>query len=457
MPGAMVKTDKSSAEEILEYQPDAVEIEEKPVAGKVRWVLYLILATLIALVVGAFVFHVDRIIIAEGRLITTSPTMVVQPLNAAVIRSIDIQVGDIVKEGQILATLDSTFTSADLNRLERQRQTLSVQLRRIKAELNNTSFTALGEEGEDGRLQEHLFRQRKIVLERRKQMSDDKRAALNAQRALNQVKRNGLEKEQKLLRDVEGTTAKMSQTGSEHRLRLLETQKARVQASNEIENLAAEEQVLIYQLRQVESEWRQFLEERTSQLMEEEVGLYSELEKLNEEINKAIRLQELVSLRAPRQGIVLNIAERSVGSILQQAEQFITLVPLDSIIEVEAKVQSRDIARIRVGDQVRVKLDAFPFQRHDTLSGEVRIISEDSFQHNSGPQVDPRISGQDPGAAFYRTRIRLLSTHLRNVPQGFRLMPGMKVRAEIKVGKRRIISYFLYPIIRALDESLREP
>ncbi len=443
-------------EEVLEYQPDAVEIEERPVSGKVRWVLYLLLATLIAIIIGAIVFKVDRIVVGEGKLITTSPTIVVQPLNTAIIRSIEVQVGDVVAEGQLLATLDSTFASADLSQLSRQRLILEVQIRRIRAELEKKSFSALMEEGEDGRLQEQLFNQRHIILERNRRMYDDKAAALEARILLNRVQRQGKEQQVKLLRDVEGTTARLPQNGPDYRLRLLEAQKARHQASSDIDNLLADQQVTRKELRQVKSEWQRFIEERSGELMEQEVTLRNELEKVVEEINKARRLHDLVSLRAPQQGVVLIMAERSVGSIIQQAEPFVTMVPLDSAIEVEVHVPSRDIARIRLSDPVRVKLDAFPFQRHGTLPGEVRVISEDSFATDKTGMVSPAVSEKEQVPAFYRTRIHLLSSNLRSVPAGFRLMPGMKVRAEIKVGKRRVISYFLYPIIRALDESLRE-
>lgn len=449
---------KKAEADIIEYQPDAVEIEEKPVAGKVRWVLYLILGTIVAVIIGAVIFQVDRIIVAEGKLITTSPTIVVQSLNTAIVRSIEAEVGDVVQEGQLLATLDSTFAKADLSQLERQRLSLDVQIRRIQAELLNKPFVASADEGEDGRLQELLFRQRKVILKRTRQLSNDKKAALESKRALNHVKRQGHERQVKLHRDVEGTTALLPQNDNEYRLRLLEAQRARFLTNDEIENLKAEEQVIINELNQVESEWQQFIEERSGELMEQEVQLRNELEKVTEEINKAERLHELVSLRAPQRGIVLNMAQLSVGSILQQAEPFITLVPINSKIEVEVNVKSKDIARIRVADPVRIKLDAFPFQRHDTLQGEIRVISEDAFQQNNFPKAEANTkTAGDEESAFYRARVRLLTKKLRNVPEGFRLMPGMNVRAEIKVGKRRVISYFLYPVIRALDESLREP
>ncbi len=453
---AMKGNGKRTNYEVLRYQPDAVEIEERPVSGKVRWVLYLILTTLIAVVVGAIFFRVDRIVVAQGKLITTAPTIVIQPLNTAIIRSIEVQVGDIVEEGQLLATLDSTFASADLTRLSRQHQTLGVQLRRIRAELENKPFGALPTEGEDGRLQENLFNQRKKIFYRNMQMKDEKIGALQAKRSLISVKKAGKQKQHKLLRDVEGATARLPQNGVDYRLKLLEAQKSRTLIGNDIENLDAEEKLILGELKQVESEWLHFIDDRQGELMEQEVQLRSEHEKITEEINKAKRLHELVSLRASQKGIVLNMAKRSVGSIVQQAEPFITLVPLNSEIEAEVNIFSKDIARIRISDPVRVKLDAFPFQRHDTLPGEVRVISEDSFQEDNLKQQGDATQPEEK-SGFYRTRIRLLSQQLKNVPVEFRLMPGMKVRAEIKVGKRKVISYFLYPVIRALDESFREP
>ena len=449
---------KKLSEDVLEYQPDAVEIEERPVPGKIRWVLYLILGSLIAVVVGSVIFQVDRIVVAEGELITTSPTIVVQPLSTAVVRSINVQIGDTVEKGQILITLDPTFASADLSQLTKQNLTLGVQIRRIKAELSNKPFSPTSEEGEDGLLQEQVLRQRKLIFSKNKQTTEDKSTALEAKLALNTVQRQGQEQQLKLLRDVEGTAAKLPQNGAEYRLKLLDIQKTKGQAANSIDSLQAEEQVTRNELKQVQSEWQRFVEERNGELLEQEVKLRTELEKVLEELNKAKRMHELVSLRAPEKGIVLKMAKRSVGSIIQAAEPFITLVPSDSTIEVEVEVETRDIGRIRTGDAVRVKLDAFPFQRHDTLPGIVRIISEDAHQRNNNPEAMLDVSPDDkPATAFYKTRVNLLATTLRNVQTGFRLMPGMKVRAEIKVGQRSVISYFLYPIIRAFDESLREP
>ncbi len=443
--------------EVLQYHPDAVEIEQRPVAGKIRWVLYLILGSIVLTVVGMIVFKVDRFVVAQGRLITTSPIIVVQSLNTAVVRSINVQVGDVVDKNQVLVTLDPTFTSADLSQLSNEILSHNVQIRRIEAELQGKPFAARPEEGKDGKLQEQVFNQRKMILDRNKLLAEDKIAALKSKLIENATQRQGLEKQLKLLRDAEGIMAMRPQTDNEFRLKLLDAQKARTIAASEIENLKANELVTQNELKQAEADWQRFVVERNGQLMEQEVQLRNELEKDQEESNKAQRMHDLVLLRSPQKGVVLKIADRSVGSVIQPADPFVTLVPLNSGIEAEVDVLAKDIGRVRAGDSVRIKLDAFPFQRHGTLPGKVRVISDDAY--SIPKQMGEKDSGSDQKGedAFYRTRITLLSKTLRDVPSGFRLMPGMKVRAEIKIGKRSVISYFLYPIIRALDESMREP
>jgi hemolysin D len=139
------------------------------------------------------------------------------------------------------------------------------------------------------------------------------------------------------------------------------------------------------------------------------------------------------------------VAQRSVGSVLREAEPLFTLVPIDVPIEAEVSIDARDIGLVRADAPARIKLDAYPFQKHGTLEGTVRTITEDSFTEKESAQ------------AFYRARVTLTSTTLRSVQDSYRLIPGMTVSAEIKSGERSVLSYFLYPLIRGLDESIREP
>ena len=162
--------------------------------------------------------------------------------------------------------------------------------------------------------------------------------------------------------------------------------------------------------------------------------------------DKQARLLEYVHLRAPCNAIVHEVAPFSPGSAVREAESLITLIPLEGDIELEAELRPEDIGKVKPGAQAKVKLTAWPFQKHGTLNGVVRNISEDTLEKNmGGTQV-----------SYYRVRLTI-SGKLRGVKDNFRLIPGMETQCEIKCGRRRVIEYVLYPLIKALDETAREP
>jgi HlyD family secretion protein len=170
-------------------------------------------------------------------------------------------------------------------------------------------------------------------------------------------------------------------------------------------------------------------------------------EEVNEQLAKAERRSELVTLSAPADAIVLEIGKKSVGSVVQGAETLFVLVPLDAPLEAEVEVSPSDVGEIRVGDTARIKIDAYPFQKHGTIQAEVANVSADAFSRQSA------LGGP---ASHYLARLNLTDTVLQHLPSPTRLLPGMTLTAEIITGKRTVISYFLYPVIRVLDESLRE-
>ena len=170
------------------------------------------------------------------------------------------------------------------------------------------------------------------------------------------------------------------------------------------------------------------------------------LASIRKEYDKQARLLEYVHLRAPCNAIVHEVAPFSPGSAVREAESLITLVPLEGDIELEAELRPEDIGKVKVGAKAKIKLTAWPFQKHGTLDGMVRNISEDTLEKN--------VSGVP--MKYYRARVTV-SGRLKGVKNDFRLIPGMETQCEIKCGRRRVIEYVLYPLIKALDETAREP
>lgn len=184
-------------------------------------------------------------------------------------------------------------------------------------------------------------------------------------------------------------------------------------------------------------------------MMEDMLSTSRDRNIVSEQLQKADKRRKLVTLNSPSDAVVLDIAKLSRGSVVQGGGAFFTLVPLGTELEAEVQIDSMDVGYVKLGDRSRLKLDAYPFQRHGVLNGEVRVVSEDSFRREaeSGQGVD----------AYYQSRISLGDMRLEKMPEHARLLPGMTLTAEIVVGKRSVISYLLWPLTKTLDESMQEP
>jgi hemolysin D len=176
-------------------------------------------------------------------------------------------------------------------------------------------------------------------------------------------------------------------------------------------------------------------------------------------LNKAQLHQQLVELRADRDATVLTVAKVSVGSVLSSGQEFITLVPADSPLEVEANISARDNGFVHVGDPVSIKFDTFPYTQYGLAYGTVRTISADSFsaQDEARTQSGSVPMSQNSGELFYRARVAIDRVAMRNTPEGFKIMPGMSVTADVKVGKRTVLRYLMSRVMPVVSEGMREP
>lgn len=413
---------------------------------------YMVVALFLMLLLLGSVLKVDVVVAAHGRLVPDGPPIVMQPLERAVIREIHVKVGDTVHKGDVLATLDATFTEADSASLTAQQNALRAQIQRVEAELEETPLTS-GRGTKDELLQLKLFTQRQAQYNSRldgfdAEISLDRTAI----RAANDS-RTTLSHQLDIARQIEAMRGELFKGNTGSKLSYLEAQAARMGAEKEFQAQTNKSTELQQTLKSAEAERQTFVDSWRRELLEDLAKARSDYSKVTENLTKATRLNDLVALTAPQDGIVLDIAKRSVGSVLHEAEPLITLVPLNTPLIAEVMISSADVGYTKPGDEVVVKVDAFPFERHGALDGKLRSIGEDSF--SSAASVPGAATAV--GGAFHRSEVSLTATDLRNLPEGTHLIPGMTATAEIKVGSRSVLSYFLYPLSRNLSESFREP
>ena len=123
----------------------------------------------------------DRIVTAPGKLITTNPNLVVQPLETSVIRDIRVAVGDVVHKGEVLAALDPTFSQSDVSELRERIAALDSEINRLEAELNNRDFTASPGATPNDLLQARLFAERKSYYDASLRKLDEQIARIRSQ------------------------------------------------------------------------------------------------------------------------------------------------------------------------------------------------------------------------------------------------------------------------------------
>ncbi len=437
---------------IAEFQSDAVELEERVPPRIARLTLYGVTALIGCALLWASIAEIDEVVIAPGKLVTTKPTIIVQPLETSIIRSIDVATGDVVHAGQTLATLDATFSQSDVEQQRAKFAALDAQVKRIEAELSVTDYAATAGNSSDERLQVELFAQRHAFYLAQVQNFDQQIAGQAAAIDSSKDQEKILVSRRDNLAQIEDVRAILYKQETGSLLNLLGSRDARLDVDANLAQMRGKAAEAQHSMAKLQADRQAFIEDFRRASMEQLVELRSQRDTTGEELKKMELRRNMVALVAPADAVVLDLAQRSIGSVVREAEPIVTLVPLNVPLEAEVSINSRDIARVSTQESVRIKLDAYPFQKFGTASGSIRTISRDAFTPNAqegatGPTAAP----------FFKARVLLEDTRLRTSSEPVRLLPGMTVTAEIKVGRRTVISYFLYPLIRGLDDSIREP
>ncbi|MBP2294272.1 HlyD family type I secretion periplasmic adaptor subunit [Azospirillum rugosum] len=440
--------DRFAEQAINDFQGETAEITGRADPIAARAMVWALTGMLVVFITMASVMKLDRVVSAQGRVVSQAPTIVVQPLETSIIRSLNVRVGQTVKRGQVLATLDPTFSSADVAQLERQMAKLSAEIARLKAEAKNTPFAAGGDDP-DMVLQESIWRFRQAEYAAKLVNFDQRLATLQTTVKNNQTDAEHYRSRLKIVGEIETMrrTLEKNQTGS--RLNSLIASDTRVETERNLGNSENTIRTATHDMEALRAEREVYIQQWRSTLLTDLSTRQVDLERVREELAKAQKRRDLVELRAVDDAVVLEVGKYSVGSVVEQAQPVYTLVPLNAKLEVEAEIAGIDQGFVKPGDPVQVKLDAYRYVEHGMAKGVVKTISEDSFTKREDQTQMAR--------PFFRARIELTDVTLRDVPADFRLVPGMPLTADIVVGARTIMAYLVEGALKNGSEGMREP
>ena len=451
--GQTQHNDAAPAKVVRLFQSETAEILEAPEPRGVRATVYVLGALVVALIVLSVATQLDRVVTSvSGQIVTMQPTIVVQALDPSIIKTLDVHEGQRVRAGDVLATLDPTITAADVEALKLQIASLNAQIARCEAELAHRPFTpTMSPDPASARyeqLQQSYYLQRKAQFDNQIRSYDAQIAETKATIAKYETDAARYTDRAKLAKQVEEMRATLAAAEVGSRLNLLA---ATDQKTDLLRNVEFAHNSLVESQHHLDSTIATrdaFAEQWYGQTSQELVTARNQRDAAAQQLEKAAKHKDLVRMVAAEDAVVLNMAKRSVGSVLNPGDPFISLAPLRSPVEAEVHMLARDVGFVRAGDPVKIKLDAFSYIEHGMADGTVRSISEGAFTTDDNGQ---------PASPYYKVRIALTNVSLRNVPGGFRLIPGMTLNADVHIGTRSVLMYIIEGALRGANEAMREP
>jgi hemolysin D len=449
----------------LAFLPAALEITETPPSPVGRAIVWSVAAIFSLAVLWACLGKVDMVASAPGKVIPSGQVKTIQPFETGVVRALYVEEGQRVSAGAPLIDLDPTITAAEQNHYKADLLAAQLDVARLRAVLTSpedplSSYVPpLSAAPQAFSVQRHYLlvqgeeRRTKIAaIERQKAQKEAEAATGRATVA-----------------KLEATIPLLLQKAEVHRaligqqlvtkLAYLDTEEKLIEHKHELEVQRAH-------LKETEAAIATLTEERNHTASEFERSLSADLSEaerkaagLREDIIKVQERTKLQHLVSPVDGTVQQLAVHTIGGIVTPAQPLMVVVPAGSDLEIEATISNNDIGFAQAVQEGQIKVDTFNFTRYGLLSGRITHISHDAVAPSQPKDKSLQSEGKDaskPQEMVFTARISLDAKAMQIDNRLVSISPGMTVTAEIKTGRRRIISYLLSPIARYSHDSIRE-
>ena len=440
----------------LAFLPAAIEIEQTPASPVGRTIIWVIVSLFVIALLWATFGKVDIVAVAQGKVIPSERIKQVQPIETGKVTGIYVKDGQYVKAGEALITLDDAQAKADLERLSNELLNRKSELEGLRAyelwlEAQSTFFRGSKEillaadEYISGLTQEQsLLSQQKIS-----------EVTSRSYSLINELLRLDAEQEmvnaeiEKKARIVPVLTERVDalETLSERKYgskaEFLELKQALIEEEQDLLVQNARYKQLAASIKATENQLDSLLLEQRRTNLTELQAMKLQVSGLQQEVIKAETRVKHHKLVSPIDGQVQQLAIHTVGGVVTPAQPLMVIVPDSSELEVEAFILNKDIGFVHEGQGAAIKIDTFNFTKYGLINAEIITISDDAIQDEHLGLV-------------YSARLKLKKEGLQIGERWVNLSPGMSVVSEIKTGQRKLIEYFLSPLLKYRQESIRE-
>ncbi len=464
---------RESLQTVRQYQSEVAEIREGPEPLTARLTVHTLSVMMVATAAILTFAKTDRVVTtADGLIVTSQPEKVIQALDPSIIKTLDVKAGEHVAKGQLLVTLDPTFAASAVDQLQWQISSLQAEIARDVAEISAKPLQFPDSKDarfpEFAKINKDLYEQQEALFHSQINSFDQQIAQTKATIVKYQVDEARYKERVTLNTTIEGMYTVLAAHGNGPQLNKWQAQDAETEITRDMEfdhNSVTESQHALAALEaNREAAIQQFLTAASQDLATSQTTLSG----AQAQLDAALRHKELVRVTADEDSYILSVANMSPGSVLVQGATLITLVPSRVPLEAQIKVSPQDIGFVRKGDPVTMKIDAFYFAEHGTVSGTVVWIGQDAISPEVplGQPVTPPTSATvaSTGAiqpamnlAYYEVKVSIDKMNLVGVPASARLTPGMTLEGDIKVGSRSLGSYIVGGLVHFAGDSMREP
>jgi len=437
-----------------EFLPAALEIEETPPSPLGKFVIWMIFLIIIIAVSWSILAETDKIAVARGKIVPVGKSKVIEPFADGVVKNVYVKEGQKVKKGQLLISLDSTIAAANVDELEKYLAILKLeefllkkQLTDIKPEtvdeLSRTSeFKSLTKAEIDYHLE--LQSTRYTEFKEKELMQNHIIMQNEAELSIAKTILKKLNKKYKVIDKQTDMYKKLSAKGSISKQKWIDKNSELETLFHDIKAQTIDLTKIDYQIleskRMLSLIYKQWRTENLREIVETEKKIRS----ARTELIRASRKLKLHNLYSPVDGIINQLEVTTIGETVIPGQSIITIIPENMPKLAEVQLPNKDIGFVHIGQKVELKLDTFPFHKYGVIEGKVIHISPDAI-------VD-----QKTGNLTYELFIKPDKNRIRVNDHYVNLTPGMMLTAEIKTGRRRIIDYFLDPIMKFKGKAFKE-
>ena len=371
----------------------------------------------------------------------------VQSLEGGIVSELLAKEGEHVKKGQILMRLSDTQFSSEEKGTEAKFSSLAAQKARLEAEAKGVEFVMPKDIEQKSPAiannERALYESRKAELKNSYAILEDRINKASAELSEIKAEVGRLSNSRRLLQDELEVTRKMVAQRAAPKLEQMQKERELSDVGGQINAASARQQGLAAEVEAARKE-KQAQEGRfRSQALTELNEVETEIAGLQENLVSIGDRVDRREIRSPVDGVVNNMAISTIGGVVEPAMRLVEIVPIDDELKIMAKVAPDEVAFLRPGQDVKVKITAYDPQKYGALPGKLVRIGANSVTDREG-------------GIFFEIEVRTDKNYMGSAENPMPITPGMVANTEVITGRRTILEYMMKPILRARDVALTE-